>query len=142
MRKFLTITTMTLVTLSNNVAYAADDARQLVKLPDMMQEHMLSNMRDHLVTINEILNNMSDGHLDKAAEIAEARLGISSLELHGASHMGKFMPKEMQQAGTSMHKAATAFALKAQEGDALPAYRALSKVTASCVACHSAYRIH
>ena len=102
---------------------------------------MLSNMCDHLVAINEILNYMGKGQLDKAADVAETRLGVSSLDRHGASHMGKFMPKGMQQAGTSMHKAASAFALKAQEGDALPAYRALTKVTASCVACHAGYRI-
>ena len=60
---------------------------------------------------------------------------------HGASHMGKFMPKGMRQAGTNMHKAASRFALKAQEGDLLPAYKVLSEVTSTCVACHSAYRI-
>ena len=34
----------------------ADDSRQFVKLPEMMQQHMMSNMRDHLVSINEIYN--------------------------------------------------------------------------------------
>ena len=55
--------------------------------------------------------------------------------------MSKFMPEGMQQAGTSMHRAASRFALKAQEGEALPAYSALSEVTSACVACHSSYRI-
>ena len=41
-----------------------------------------------------------------------------------------------------MHKAASRFALKAQEGDALPAYKALQEVTAACIACHAAYRTH
>jgi len=66
---------------------------------------------------------------------------MSSLELHGASHLAKFMPEDMQRAGTAMHQAASRFALKAQEGDALPAYKALSEVTAACVACHSGYRV-
>lgn len=122
-------------------APAAEDTRQLVAMPEMMQAHMLGNMRDHLVTLNEILLDLQQGELDKAAEIAEARLGLSSLETHGASHMAGFMPEGMREAGTAMHKAASQFALKAQEGDALSAYRALSGVTSSCVACHSAYRI-
>ena len=121
--------------------YADEDARQLVNLPGMMQQHMMSNMRDHLVALNEILFNMANGELDKAADIAEHRIGISSLESHGASHMAKFMPEGMQQAGTRMHRAASDFALKAGEGDVNSAYSALPGITSACVACHSAYRI-
>ena len=124
-----------------NIASASEDTRQLVELPEMMQQHMLSNMRDHLSTLNEILIDLENGKLDHAAEIAESRLGMSSLELHGASHMSKFMPEGMRQTGTNMHKAASRFALKAQEGEALPAYRALTEITSSCVACHANYRI-
>ena len=107
----------------------------------MMQEHMMSNMRDHLAAINEILIYLGSGEPDKAAETAEYRLGMSSLESHGASHMAKFMPEGMRQAGTAMHKAASRFALTAQEGDLLPAYKALSDITSACVTCHSSYRI-
>lgn len=119
----------------------AEDARQLVKLPEMMQHHMLTNMRDHLQTLNQILIDMSNDELGKAADLAEARLGMSSLPLHGASHMAKFMPKAMQELGTNMHKAASRFALKAQEGDPKAAYKALTDVTSSCIACHATYRI-
>ena len=129
-----------LVITSDNVI-ADEDSRQLVELPEMMQQHMMSNMRDHLVAINEILINMANDQLDQAAEVAESRLGMSSLDLHGASHMAKFMPKGMSQSGTSMHRAASRFALKAQEGEALSAYNALAEVTSACVACHSGYRI-
>ena len=126
---------------SSGIIVADEDSRQLVDLPEMMQQHMMSNMRDHLATINEILIHMASGELDQAAEMAEARLGMSSLKSHGASHMAKFMPDGMRQAGTSMHRAASRFALKAQEGDVLPAYAALNKVTSACVVCHSGYRI-
>lgn len=126
---------------TSSVSIADDDSRQLVELPEMMQQHMMSNMRDHLVTINKILIKLSNGELDEAAEVAESRLGMSSLKSHGASHMAKFMPEGMQQAGTSMHRAASRFALKAQEGEVLPAYNALSEVTSACVTCHSGYRI-
>jgi hypothetical protein len=126
---------------ASNSSIAGKNSRQLVELPEMMQQHMMSNMRDHLSVINEILINMTDNELDQAAEIAESRLGMSSLESHGANHMAKFMPEEMRQAGTNMHRAASQFALKAQEGEVLPAYAALSKITSACVTCHSGYRI-
>jgi hypothetical protein len=126
---------------SSTLSLADQDSRQLVQMPERMQEHMMANMRDHLVVIHEILINMVNGEMDKAAELAESRLGMSSLESHGASHMAGFMPEGMRQAGTNMHRAASRFALKAQEGEALPAYGALTEVTSACVACHSAYRI-
>lgn len=120
---------------------AQEDDRQLVQLPEKMQQHMMANMRDHLVAINDILANMADGNTDKAAEIAESRLGMSSLGLHGAGHMAGFMPQGMREAGASMHKAASHFALKVEEGEPLPAYRALAGLTSACVACHAGYRI-
>jgi hypothetical protein len=140
-KKHFYITVPILLVCSNNVSMADDDERRLVQLPEMMQQHMMSNMRDHLVAINEILIKMANGDFEEAAEIAEYRLGMSSLESHGAGHMAKFMPEGMRQAGTAMHKAASRFALKAQEEEVLPAYDALSEVTSACVACHSGYRI-
>ena len=141
MKKHFSLAVPILLICSASVSIADDDTRQLVQLPEMMQQHMMSNMRDHLVVINELLIHMAHGELDKAAEVAENRLGMSSLESHGASHMAKLMPAGMRQAGTTMHRAASRFALKAQEGDVLPAYSALSEVTSACVACHSGYRI-
>lgn len=123
------------------VASSAGDNRLLVHLPEMMQEHMLANMRDHLAAVNEILEKIANDNLDEAANIAEFRLGMSALESHSAGHMAQFMPEGMRKAGTSMHRAAGRFALKAQEGEARTAYKALSQVTAACVACHSSYRI-
>jgi hypothetical protein len=129
------------ITCLQGNSIAANDTRALVELPQMMQEHMMSNMRDHLAAINEILVYLGNGELDQAAETAEYRLGMSSLNSHGASHMAKFMPEGMRQAGTAMHKAASRFALKAQEGEVLPAYKALSEITSACVTCHSGYRV-
>lgn len=123
------------------LVFSMEDTRQMVKLPTMMQEHMLANMRDHLQTIDLLLSQLSQDKLDKAAETAEQRLGMSSLEKHGAQHMAQFMPEGMKKAGTKMHRAASRFARKAQEGEVLPAYAALQEITAACVACHAAFRI-
>lgn len=127
--------------LLSPASWAEKDSRQMVKLPEMMQEHMLANMRHHLETVDLILMQLAAGELDKAADTAEQNLGMSSLDEHGAEHLAKFMPEAMRKTGTGMHRAASRFALKAQEGDSLLAYAALQKVTAGCVACHAAYRI-
>jgi len=138
--KHLRLTSLLLLAYSVS-SFAEVDSRQLVKLPEMMQQHMMANMRDHLVTINAILSSLANRKLDNAADIAESRLGMSSLTTHNASHMAKFMPAGMRLAGTNMHRAASRFALKAQEGEILSAYKALTAVTSACVACHAGYRI-
>lgn len=129
-------------------AFPADDERELVEMPAMMQEHMLANMRDHLRAIDEILGHLADGDVDDAGKVAESRLGMSSLETHGASQIAKFMPEGMAQAGTEMHHAASRFVIAAQDAELAPGrdaqhevYRALQAVTSACNACHQGYRI-
>ena len=141
MKEIIKPAILMMLLLTGSTSIADNDKRQLIQLPEMMQQHMMSNMRDHLQAINEILLNLGNDEMDEAAEIAEQRLGMSSLKLHGADHMAKFMPEGMRQAGAGMHKAASRFALKAQEGDLLSAYKMLSEVTSYCVTCHSGYRI-
>lgn len=122
---------------------AADqDTRVKVDLPDMMKTHMLGNMRDHLQALYEIQAALAKGELDKAGEIAESRIGMSSLASHNASHMAPFMPNGMQDIGTAMHHAASRFAMTANEGDLARALDGLSKVTEQCVACHMNYRVN
>ena len=128
------------------IAPAADsDSRVAVEMPAMMQDHMRANMRDHLHAIQEIQSLLAAGKYDDAADMAEKRIGMSSLEAHGASHMAGFMPKGMQDTGTAMHQAASRFAVIAQEAavtrDLPRALGALSQVTTQCVACHAGYRL-
>ena len=121
------------------------DTRQPVPFPEDMRAHTLANMRDHLLALQEIQAALASGSFDKASEVAEQRLGMSSLKLHGASDIAPFMPKPMQDIGTQMHRAASQFAVEATNagasGDVRAPLAALSKVTAQCVACHSAYRV-
>jgi hypothetical protein len=124
------------------------DTRQFVHLAAPMQEHMLSNMRDHLATLNEIIGDVANGKYDAAAKIAEARLGMSSLSLHGAAHLAPYLPKPMQDIGTSMHHAASRLVIVLQNAAVTPTAdamrdinRALYAVTTACEACHAGYRV-
>ena len=120
------------------------DTREVVRFPEPLKEHTLANMRDHLATLQKIQDAMARGAWDEASGLAEHRLGLSSLEAHGAHQVAPYMPPGMQEAGTSMHKAASRFAIEAANagatGDAKPAIAALATLTAQCVACHAAYR--
>jgi len=127
-------------------AAAQADARQLVTFPEPMRIHTITSMRDHLLALQEIDVALSRNAFDKAATIAEQRLGMSSLELHGAAHIAPFMPQGMQDIGTQMHRASSRFAIEAQtasaSNDMRPALAALGVVMQQCVACHAAYRLH
>ncbi len=123
----------------------AADTRLLVQMPAPMQEHMLVNMRDHLTAIGEIQAALAAGKFGQAADVAENRIGMSSLEAHSASHMAPYMPQNMQDIGTSMHRSASRFARTAQEAavtrDLPKALGALADLTQQCTACHASYRI-
>jgi hypothetical protein len=125
--------------------HASADTRVLVPFPVEPTEHTLTNMRDHLSALQEISDALARGHNYKAAKVAESRLGMTSLRLHGAHQVAKFMPQGMQDAGTAMHRAASRFAIEAQNagvtGDLKPALGVFSEVMSACVGCHAGYRL-
>ena len=126
-------------------AAVQQDGRQRVDLPEPMRLHTITSMRDHLLALQEINEALSRNAFDKAASVAEQRLGMSSLERHGAAHIAPYMPQGMQDIGTAMHRAASRFAVEAQNAgvsnDVRPALAALGAVMQQCVACHAAYRL-
>ena len=121
------------------------DGRVAVQFPEKLKEHTLANMRDHLNRLAQIQEALGKGEYDKAGNIAETHLGMSSLQMHGAHEVAKYMPKGMQEVGSSMHRSASQFAIAAQNasatGDVKPALLALSKTTQACVACHAGYKL-
>jgi len=119
------------------------DMRRAVKFPAPLKLHTLANMRDHLLALQEIQQALAQADYGRAADIAEWRIGMSSLGLHGAHEVSKYMPREMRDTGSAMHRAASRFSIAASDagatGDVKPALAALGDVMAACVACHAGY---
>ena len=138
-----------LASLFLSVPLQAVDNRKMVELPEMMQQHMKTDMRDHLLAIQKITDLLSKQQYDEASEMAENRLGVSSMgrrhSAEHAQHMGQMMPLEMRALGQAMHRSASQFARITKdaevEGGLAKAFGALSEVMQRCVACHSAFRI-
>jgi hypothetical protein len=124
---------------------AVEDARTLVHFPERLRVHTLANMRDHLLALQQIQQSLGDGQYEQAGDIAETRLGMTSLQLHGAHENAQYMPQAMAAIGTRMHRAASRFAVAANDaavaGDVKPALAALADVTRQCVACHTGFRL-
>lgn len=121
------------------------DTRQAVAFPAPMRAQTLANMRDHLLALTEIQEALARRDFDGAGQLAERRLGMSSLHTHGAHDVAGFMPPAMQALGTAMHRSASQFAVVAQEasvtGDLSAALAALAKVGRTCVSCHEGFRL-
>jgi hypothetical protein len=104
----------------------------------------MSTMRDHLEALEEITHLLAESKYAQAADTAEKRLGMSTVEIHYKRFVGKYMPKGMRNISKQMHKAASDFALSAREaekdGGLNRAFAALSQVMKQCVACHDLYR--
>lgn len=141
MKKILCILAGMLM-LVNQSSFADPDTRIKVDMPDMMKTHMLGSMRDHLLALHEIQTALAKGELNKAGDIAETRIGMSSMASHNASHMAPFMPEGMQSIGIEMHHAASRFAMTVKESDMSRSLDALSQITGQCVACHMIYRLN
>jgi len=111
-------------------------------MPAQAQQLMRKDMQDHLAALSEVLGYLVNQDFALAAEVAEKRMGKSSMGKHRETGMGpgRFMPLEMRQIGWGMHEAASDFAESAKSGDQNKIYASLQKVMSSCTACHLSYR--
>lgn len=126
-------------------AVQADDTRQLVTLPTPAQAVLREEMLGNLLAINEITTYLAEGKLAEAGRVAEEKLGVSAMGRNRAlpleARPGAHMPPAMHAIGISGHEAASAFARAAASGNREAALARLPGLTASCVACHYAYRL-
>lgn len=132
-------------------AVAATDNRVLVEMPPMMQQQIRADMRDHMMTIQQITALLSKEQYEEAADLAENKLGVSSMGQRSKQHKhkgqsrAKMMPPAMRQMGQGLHRTASQFAREVKDaeldGGLGRAFSALSGVMLQCVGCHSAYRI-
>ena len=120
-----------------------EDTRRLVAMPAAAERLLRQDMVDHLVVLNQLLAHVAAAEFEQASELAESRLGKSSMGRHRGTGMGpgRFMPPEMNQLGMAMHRSASEFATVAASGDAAAATASLQRVTSYCVACHMSFRI-
>lgn len=123
----------------------AEDIRTAIPMPPLQRELIRADMVAHLATLQQVQELLVENKLKEAAALAESELGMSSMGKNAAKTQGKgpgqFMPQEMRAIAIGMHRAASDFANTAQQGDRATAYRALLKVSGTCVACHASYRI-
>lgn len=127
----------------DTVQFETTDSRQLVEMPEQARFYMRQDMLDHLRALNEIIGLLAAEDYETLAEVAEKRIGRSSMGKYRSTGMGpgRFMPLEMRNTGWSMHDAASELATHAKDKNQKGIYQSLQKLTTACVICHSSYRI-
>lgn len=134
-----------LMALLAGTAFAAEDARQLAKMPPAAEANLREEMRANLLNLNEIISLTVAGKLKEAGELAEKELGQTAMGKNRAlpvdARPGANMPPAMHALGLEGHKTASTFAAIAATGDREKTLAALPTLSGSCVGCHYSYRI-
>jgi len=124
---------------------AIKDPRAIVvKLPENLHITTLGHMRDHLLALQQITAFLAEHKFTEAADTAEQRLGLSSMQVHGAQDLAPLLPPAMRMLGHQMHQAASDLAVAARDANEdkqlEPVLKSLAAVESSCVSCHSVFR--
>jgi hypothetical protein len=129
-------------------AEAQVDRRDMVKMPQVYQEHFMASMRGHLDALDDILGYMAAEKITEAALTAEEMLGLSSSTFSTDSPITVYLPKPMRELGKNLNQAASRFSVALQNVDIDKNYEsmrkamdALREVTSACRACHATYRV-
>jgi hypothetical protein len=116
------------------------DPRVAVPLLPVMAKHQKTNMRDHLLAVQEII--LAAGREDFAGiEKAAGRLGYSPQMGQMCTHMGAGAKGFTEQA-LAFHHTADAIAIAARKHDRAAVMTALGSTLQTCTACHETYRQH
>lgn len=159
MRKNIIFIMLLLASNSSLMAQENTDPRLTVEMPPQMKQMFLKNMRGHMEALNQIIAALAENNLLSAADIAESSMGVGhgkkrqcddnehkhnkgqKHSSHKGKAFGKFMPPEMKMMGMQLHASANEFAEVARQGNMNEAYKALSKVSSSCVMCHRSFQV-
>lgn len=151
MRSLIMIVVACCLTISGTLSVTAgemEDSRTMVKLPSDIERKMLVNMRDHIGALDDIIHAIQAGKYENAEDIAETRLGWSSLVRRGDQEVANHWAGPMQKMADQMYRSASNFVIVAQNAsveDSKEGYQkvmaALGDVTSACRGCHEAYRV-
>ncbi len=114
------------------------DKRAPVPMTPQMSQHQLSNMREHLVAIQEIVAGMAKKNF-KAMEAAAKKLGTSPEMTAMCEHMGKGAPG-FTELGMAFHKSGDELAAAAGKKNMSLFLTKLDNTLQKCTACHAQFR--
>ena len=117
------------------------DDRTELKLPAPMKVMQKQMMRRHMDTVSEITAALAANDLNKAAEVANAKLGWTEEEEKRCSTVEKMTGEpDFLTLGKAVHLKADELADAAKAGNRDKAFSALAELINNCNACHQKFR--
>jgi len=113
------------------------DNRISLNLPPQMKQHQLSNMRSHLVAIQDIIGFIAVENFEQASQIARSKLGLTE-EMKKMCNM--FDNKSFTELGLAFHKSGDVLGDVLQEKDTVKSLQALRSTMNYCIQCHATFR--
>jgi len=113
------------------------DMRTSLGVTGGMKLHQLSNMREHVEAIKNIVGLISENKFEEAATIAHTKLGLSP-EMQ--SMCGMFNNEKFEKLGLAFHKSGDELGDTLHTKDMNASLRALNKTMQYCVECHATYK--
>lgn len=117
------------------------DSRTELKISAPMKVMQKKMMRQHMDTLSEITAALAANDLNKAAEIAKAKLGWNPEEEKRCSMVEKMTGEpDFTKLGKAMHQKADELADAAKAGNRDKALAAMAELINNCNACHNKFR--
>ena len=113
------------------------DSRISLNLPPQMKQHQLSNMRSHLVAIQDIIGFIATEDFEQASQTAHSKLGLTE-EMKKMCNM--FDNKSFTELGLAFHNSGDVLGDVLQGKDTVKSLQALRSTMNYCIQCHATFR--
>lgn len=128
---------------SLTVCAAAEDNRTAIDLPPDVKAQFLEHMRNHMASLDTVIQHMATGKIREAGVVARTEMAIGK-----GMGIGRHMPPEFREMGFDFHRAADDFARMSADIPEPPdasgwvkAVNGLAQITMRCNACHATFRV-
>jgi hypothetical protein len=125
---------------------ADESTRQKVDMPPPAASALREEMLMKLQALHKVEAALAAGNPAEAAPFVERHLGMGAMGQHAAlppeARPGRYLPDAMHNIGRQSHRIGSELAEALNAGDRPRIDAGLRDITATCVACHSSYRLH
>jgi hypothetical protein len=125
---------------------ADESTRQKVDMPPPAASALREEMLMKLQALHKVEAALAAGNPAEAAPFAERHLGMGAMGQHAAlppeARPGRYLPEARHRIGRQSHRIGSELAEALKAGDRPRIDAGLRDITATCVACHSSYRLH
>ena len=129
-----------------SLSFADESDRHKVDMPAPAVSVFREEMLMKLQALHQTEAALAAGKPAEAAPFVERHLGMGAMGQHAKlppeARPGRYLPDAMHALGRQSHRNGSELAEALKAGDRPRIDAALRDVTATCVACHSTYRIH